>query len=158
MKGFVVSLCALFLLGGCVAGSSQLSPQQQDKVRDLEKTSVTDIANEYRTNNARANKEYTGKWVKLDVYVVGVNAFERRTDFTRGGRKVGKQEYFIHMADTPTNYEDDMTCRFASDQEQTVMALNKGQRITVFGRLAETSLGTLDLTLEQCKVLETLSK
>ncbi len=44
MKGFVVSLCALFLLGGCVAGSSQLSPQQQDKVRDLEKTSVTDIA------------------------------------------------------------------------------------------------------------------
>ncbi len=90
--------------------------------------------------------------------MVGVNAFERRTDFTRGGRKVGKQEYFIHMADTPTNYEDDMTCRFASDQEQTVMALNKGQRITVFGRLAETSLGTLDLTLEQCKVLETLSK
>ncbi|WP_027188670.1 OB-fold protein [Desulfovibrio cuneatus] len=151
-------LCFFFLLAGCTPRSTQFTPQQQDKVNNLQKTSVAQIAEEYRANNARSNKEYTGKWMKLDVYVVGVNAFSRSPDFSRGGRKTGKQEYFIHMADVPANYNDDMTCRFDSDQEQAVMSLNKGQRITVLGRMKEADFGTLDLTLEQCKVLQTLSQ
>ncbi len=158
MNKLIGVLCFLFLLAGCAPRSSQLTPQQQDKVNNLQKTSVAQIAEEYRANNARSNREYTGEWMKLDVYVVGVNAFSRSPDVSRGGRKTGKQEYFIHMADVPANYNDDMTCRFDSDQEQTVMSLNKGQRITVLGRMKEAEFGTLDLTLEQCKVLQTLNQ
>ena len=159
MKRIAILVCALFALTGCIPSPAQVFGPSQDKINAAQKTSIAAIMGEYSANQVKANKDYSGKWVKLDAFVQDVNYSGIGETRKERRKKVSANAFFILMTDNLNDSRSDgMTCSFGSEHEAAVTALKKGQRITVAGKLTESVVNLADVGLEDCRIVTVLSK
>lgn len=130
-----IMILSTLILSACVTDDSAigevlLSPGKS-AVDSAQIATVADFAQAYSDNAAKANREYTRKWVKLRGIVTDV----RKIEVLKG---TGSNDYYIvSLKDDTKKTKEIMTCRFNFNKRSDVELLKAGSVATILGQVDE---------------------
>ncbi len=123
--GVLLLVCSM----GCVRDNAindmLFSPSDADAA-NAPTAKVSDFVTAYRENSAKADKDYYGKWVKVQGRI---DAIERLkwTD--------GRTYYFVKLRDDSGKSPKGLNCRFNFNRESEILNLKTNQVVKIFGHI-----------------------
>ena len=150
MKQFIVVFLCVFVLAGCIPQIAEIimppkseqparHPAQQQEVApvDLGNMKIGALFAEYNQNKVAAEKKYLGKGIS----VTGNITYITEMPFNGG--------YALDIEESGW----EIGCYFENSQENSILALKEGQKITVFGVIRATN-GFPHPDLEKCRIVK----
>jgi len=130
-----VLLVTVLTMSACVTDNSAvgemlLSPGKS-AVNSAQTATVADFVKSYSENAAKANREYSRKWVKLRGIVTDV----RKIEVFKGSSAT--DYYIVGLKDDTKKTNQIMTCRFNFNKGSEVESLKAGTVATILGQVDE---------------------